>query len=125
MCNVTPGTIAGLTETLDRYGTLSLKEVIEPAAKVAEEGFVAGWAVAAAIMRRMKAFSQFPEWKRIYMQEGEWPYLPYSTAMAKPQLLVNKDLAKSLRAIVKEGAEVFYKGWIAEEITKELEQGGG
>jgi gamma-glutamyltranspeptidase/glutathione hydrolase len=59
------------------------------------------------------------------MHEGKWPYLPYSTALAKPQLLVNKDLAKSLRAIAEEGAEVFYKGWIAEEITKELERGGG
>ena len=37
--------------------------------------------------------------------------------MAKPQVLVNKDLAKSLRAIGEEGAEVFYKGWMAEEMT--------
>jgi gamma-glutamyltranspeptidase/glutathione hydrolase len=121
----TPGTIAGLTETLNRYGTLSLREVIEPAAKVAENGFVAGWAVAAAILRGMRLFSQFPEWRKIYLHEERWPYRPYSTALAKPQLLVNKDLAKSLRAIAEEGADAFYKGWIGKEIAKEMEKEGG
>jgi gamma-glutamyltranspeptidase/glutathione hydrolase len=121
----TPGTVAGLTQALERYGTMNLKAVIEPAAKVAEEGFVVGWGTATAIFRGMRLFSRFPEWRRIYLHDDKWPYIPYSTAQANPQKLVNKDLAKSLRAIAEEGPDAFYKGWVAKEIAAEMEREGG
>ena len=120
----TPGTVAGLTEALKRYGTLSLEEVVEPAAKVAEEGFPMGWATASVIFRRMRFFSQFPEWRRIYLHDEMWPYLPNFYTTAKPQRLANPELARSLRSIAVEGADVFYGGWIADAIAEEMERGG-
>ena len=121
----TPGTVAGLTEALERYGTMSLEEVMEPSIRVAEEGFVVGWATASAIFHRMRLFSRFSEWRRIYLHEERWPYIPYMSRMASPQRLVNKDLARSLRSISEEGPEAFYEGWIAEAIAEEMERGGG
>jgi gamma-glutamyltranspeptidase/glutathione hydrolase len=121
----TPGTVAGLAEALDRYGTMSLEEAMEPAIKVAEEGFVVGWAAASHIFQGMRRFSRFPEWRRIYLHEERFPYLPYSATMVSPQRLVNKDLAASLRAIAQEGPEAFYKGWIAKAIAEEMKRGGG
>ena len=121
----TPGTVAGLAEALDRYGTLSLEEAMEPAIRVAEEGFVVGWWTATHIFQRMRLFSGFPEWRRIYLHEGRFPYLPYSVNMASPQRLVNEDLAASLRAIAQGGPEAFYGGRIAEAIAGEMEEGGG
>ena len=104
---------------------MTLKEVMAPAIKAAEEGFVVGWWTASSIFQRMRLFWRFPEWRRIYLHEGKFPYMPYSRGMAKPELLVNKDLAKSLRSISEEGPEAFYKGWIADAIADEMEKGGG
>jgi gamma-glutamyltranspeptidase/glutathione hydrolase len=121
----TPGAVAGLTTALERYGTLSLEEVMGPAIKAAEDGFVVGWWTASHIFQRMRLFWQFPEWRRIFLHEGMFPYQPYSQDMDKPERLINRDLAKSLRSISREGPEVFYKGWIAEAIAEEMERGGG
>jgi gamma-glutamyltranspeptidase/glutathione hydrolase len=120
-----PGAVAGLTTALERFGTLSLKEVMAPAVRVAKEGFVAGWWTASHIFQRMRLFWRFKEWRRIYLHDGKFPYLPYTQGMEKPELLINKDLAKSLEAISEHGLEVFYKGWIAEKIASEIERGGG
>ena len=121
----TPGTVAGLSKALEMYGTLSLEETLAPAISVAEEGFVVGWGTASLIFQLMRLFSRNPEWRRIYLHDERWPYKPYSTALANPERLVNKELAKSLRAIAKDGPEVFYEGWIAEKIAEEMERGGG
>ncbi len=74
---VVPGTVAGLSLALEKYGTMKLRDVIEPAAKVAEEGFIVGWWTADHIFRRMEAFSKYPEWRRLYLRDGRFPYLPY------------------------------------------------
>ena len=121
----TPGTVAGLSNALEMYGTLSLEETLAPAISVAEEGFVVGWGTASLIFQLMRLFSRNPEWRRIYLHDERWPYKPYTRGLANPERLVNKELAKSLRAIAKDGPEVFYEGWIAEKIAEEMERGGG
>jgi gamma-glutamyltranspeptidase/glutathione hydrolase len=121
----TPGAVAGLATALERYGTLSLPEVMTPAVNVAEEGFVVGWWTASHILNRMRQFSRFPEWRQIFLHEGRWPYKPFTMNLATSEKLVNKDLAKSLRSISEEGPNVFYEGWIAEKIVEEIERGGG
>lgn len=122
---VTPGTVAGLATALERFGTMSLRDVMEPAIRAAEEGFVVGWWTASHIMQGMRLFWRFPEWRRLFLHNGQFPYLPYARSMAKPERLVNKDLAKSLRAIAEEGPDAFYKGWISKAIVDEMERGGG
>ncbi|NIR17372.1 gamma-glutamyltransferase, partial [Candidatus Bathyarchaeota archaeon] len=120
----TPGTVAGLSEALEKYGTMSLKQVMEPAIKVAQEGFVVGWWDASLFFRAMEKCWQFDEWRRIFLIDGRIPYRPYEYATTS-DLLVQKDLAKSLESIAEEGPEVFYKGWIAEAIVEEVQRGGG
>jgi len=122
----TPGTVAGLTAALERYGTMSLGEVMEPAIRIAGDGFVVGWWTAASIFQRMRLFWRFPEWRRIYLHDGQFPYLPHRKGARAPrQLLVNRDLARSLRSIAEEGPDAFYRGWIAEAIADEIEGNGG
>jgi gamma-glutamyltranspeptidase/glutathione hydrolase len=116
----TPGTVAGLTTALERYGTLSLAEVMAPAISVADEGFIVGWGTASAIFNGMRLFSRFPEWRRIYLHDEKWPYTPRAR-----DRLANKDLAKSLTAIAKDGPQAFYEGWIAEKIAEEMERENG
>jgi len=92
---------------------------------VAEEGFTVGWWTADSIFRRMEAFWRFDEWRRVYLRGGRFPYLPYSREMAQPHVLRNPELARCLRAVAEEGPEVFYRGWIADAIVKEVQGGGG
>jgi gamma-glutamyltranspeptidase/glutathione hydrolase len=120
----TPGTVAGLSKALENYGTLSLKQVMEPAIKVAEEGFVVGWWDASLFFRAMGKCWQFDEWRKIFLVDGRIPYRPFEYGTSS-DTLVQKDLAKSLRSISEEGPEVFYKGWITQAIVKEIKRGGG
>jgi gamma-glutamyltranspeptidase/glutathione hydrolase len=122
---VVPGTVAGLSLALDTYGTMKLKDVLEPAAKIADEGFVMGWWTADHIFRRMEAFWKYDEWKRIYLRNGIFPYLPYTHGMAKPHIFRNPELAVCLRDIIKEGPDVFYKGWIAKTIAQDMIKNDG
>jgi len=122
----TPGTVAGLAAALERYGTMSLNEVMEPAIKIAEEGFIVGWWTASSIFQRMRLFWRFPEWRRIFLHDGQFPYLPHRIGPRPPkERLVNRDLARSLKAIAEEGLDAFYSGWIAKAIVEEMEQNGG
>lgn len=122
---VVPGIVAGLSHALENYGTMKLKDVIEPAAKVAEEGFIVGWWTADHIFRRMEAFWKYDEWRRIYLRDGWFPYLPYTTAMASPHVLRNPELAVCLKDIIKGGPDVFYKGWIAKTIAEDMAKNDG
>ncbi len=99
--------------------------MLEPAIKVAEEGFIVGWWTAASIFQRIREFWRFDEWRRIYLHDARFPYIPYSEDMRNPERLVNKDLAKSMRSIAREGKDAFYKGWIASAIVEEMVKGGG
>ena len=118
----TPGTVAGLTEALEIYGTMKLSEVIAPAIEVAEQGFTVGWWNASPIFQRIKAFQHFDEWRRIFLNDGQFPYQPYNYNLPKPEVLVQKDLAKSLRSIAEKGRDAFYHGWIADAIVNEMAQ---
>jgi gamma-glutamyltranspeptidase/glutathione hydrolase len=116
----TPGFVRGLAEALERYGTLPLATVLEPAIRLADEGFVIG-IYHARMLERMRGYGlpdRFPETARI-----QFP--PAGTKADPSWLLVQKDLAKTLRAIAREGPEVFYTGAIARVIAADVEQRGG
>jgi len=122
---VTPGTVAGLTEALERYGTMKLPEVMAPAISAAENGFPVGWWVGGYIFQRMRLFWRFHEWRRIFLHDEKLPYIPWSYDIPKPELLIQADLAKSLKAISDAGKDAFYKGWIADAIADEMAANGG
>ena len=117
---VTPGTVAGLTEALDRYGTMKLMDVMAPAISVAEEGFPVGWWTAGYIFQRMKTFAHLPEWGKKFLHDSKYPYIPFTYDMQKPEMFIQKNLAKSLKAIAEGGRDAFYKGWIADAIADEM-----
>jgi gamma-glutamyltranspeptidase/glutathione hydrolase len=122
---VTPGTVAGLSEALERYGTMKLGDVMAPAIRVAEEGFEVGWGTASSIFQRIRTFWHLREWRRVYLHDGQFPYLPYNMELPKPEVLVQKDLARSLRTVAEGGRDALYMGRIADAIAREMETNGG
>jgi gamma-glutamyltranspeptidase/glutathione hydrolase len=116
----TPGFVAGLALALERYGTLSLAQVLEPAVELAERGFEIG-----PYHVRMLGFMQkrgmdeaFPETGRIqFPQKGQPIELGWR--------LVQRDLGRTLRSIAWEGTTGFYHGAIAEAIADDMAKSGG
>lgn len=112
-----PGEVAGLIMALEKYGTMSREEVMQPAIDYAENGFVVTKNFSDIIQDNYEKISKFEPTKEIYLKDG----LPYKEG----DILVNKDLANTLRKIAKEGKDAFYKGEIAQAIVDEVQRTGG
>lgn len=110
-----PGSVAGLAEAQKRWGKKPLREVMAPAIRIAEEGFPISAGLAAAL-RGSRVLAQFPESRRIFQRDGRF-YVAGET-FRQP------DLARTLRRIAAGGAEEFYRGAIARELTTALRKGG-
>ena len=112
-----PGTVAGLAMALQKYGTMSLAQVIEPAIKLAEEGFVVSPTLAGVISDNFKRAMPNQYLMSIIAPGG----LPLEAG----DIYKNPDLAKSLRLIAKEGPDGFYKGEIAKAIAADMKANNG
>jgi gamma-glutamyltranspeptidase/glutathione hydrolase len=114
-----PGVVAGLDYLYRRYGSGKVKwaELIEPAIRLADEGFVLDEALPTSIAVGRQYLTKYPEAARIYLPGGKVP---------RPgERFFNKDYATTLRAIAKDGAETFYRGAIARRIAADMEANGG
>jgi len=129
------GTVPGVVDAwyllLDRWGTMTFAQVLQPAIEMAENGFPIGERMAAAIASSKK-LKQYPTSMKVYFPGGQAP---------KPgDIFRNPDLARTLRKLVeaeKESAakgrhealraarDRFYKGDIARTMAKFSEEQGG
>jgi gamma-glutamyltranspeptidase/glutathione hydrolase len=112
-----PGLVAGLVEVQSKYGTMPLAEVMAPAIRLAEEGFAVYPELAQAIVYRAQLLGESPETRALYFRQGR--------PLRQGELLVQKDLAKTLREIAKQGKDAFYKGRVAEALVQEMSTKGG
>ena len=113
-----PGSVMGLTTALDQYGTMTLKEVLSPAIKLADKGFGMPRALAQALGRRQDRFKRDPS-------SLSYLYKPDGSSYQTGERFVQKDLARTLKRIAKEGAAGFYEGPVAALIVAEMEANGG
>ena len=112
-----PGTVAGMEYALKKWGTMPLSKVLEPAIKLADKGFIVSDVLAQTLKEEKSTLGKWSASKAIFFKNGE--------PMKSGDLLVQKDLAKSLRLIAKQGAKAFYQGEIATKIAKEMQSHGG
>lgn len=112
-----PGMLAGMDLALKRWGTLTLAEVIEPSAKLAEQGYEVTPTLADMLTNYYDKLVQFPEAARIYLKDG----LAYEAG----DHLALPDLAKTYRLVAAHGPDIFYRGEIADAIVREMQEGGG
>ncbi|KAB0484207.1 gamma-glutamyltransferase 1 Threonine peptidase. MEROPS family T03 [Pseudomonas reinekei] len=105
-----PGTVSGMELALSKYGTKPRKEVIAPAIKLAEDGFVLEQGDVELLEYATDVFKKdIKDSGSIFLSNGE--------PMQVGQKLVQKDLGKTLREISEKGADGFYKGWVADAIV--------
>ena len=108
-----PGTVAGMVYAEQHFGKLGLKAVLQPAIKLARDGYVVTAEVDAW---NSKSLAQFPEGRRIYQRDGNL----YKVG----ETFVQPELAATLERIANDPAE-FYHGRMAQQIADEMQSGGG
>jgi gamma-glutamyltranspeptidase / glutathione hydrolase len=105
-----PGTVRAVEYLLDRWGTKTLAEVIDPAIERAEKGFHIGRYLSDQIPLTSNVNVYQPETKAIFMPGG--------TALKEGNELKQPDLAKTFRLLKRDGLGAFYEGEIAEAIVQ-------
>jgi gamma-glutamyltranspeptidase/glutathione hydrolase len=112
-----PGTVKGLYKAWKLGGTLPWKDLIEPAIKLAEDGFIIRPYLARAFKKHFKVLENFEETKRIFLNFGK-SYLAGDR-------LIQPELARTLKLIADKGPDGFYKGETADKIEKDFKKNGG
>ena len=112
-----PGTVMGLNTALQRYGTLPLAEVMEPAIRLAGEGFILKYGDVDFFNRGLEYFKKEPNVSAIFLKSQQ----PYQVG----ERLKQPQLAKTLELIAKQGTPAFYQGEIAKKIVAANQQHGG
>lgn len=112
-----PGVPAGIEHLVKNYGVLSLKEVLAPAIKQATEGFAVTERYQKLMGFRASVVRQYPEAAKIFLDNNKIPEMGH--------VIVQKDLAKTLTAIAKNGAKGFYQGPVAEKLIASVRESGG
>jgi gamma-glutamyltranspeptidase/glutathione hydrolase len=113
-----PGTVSGMETALSKYGTFKRQDLIAPAIKLAEDGFVLGQGDIDLLSSATDVFkADMADSGSIFLHQGQ--------AMQVGQKLVQKDLAKTLREISAKGSDGFYKGWVAKALVDSSQAGKG
>jgi gamma-glutamyltranspeptidase/glutathione hydrolase len=112
-----PSTPAVLRHTLERYGRLKLPQVLEPAIRLAQEGFEVS-VLQRALARRELKHLRAGTAARFFLRESENPY-PVGVTLKQPVL------AETLRRLAKKGVKDFYQGEIARLIHEDMVRNDG
>ncbi len=112
-----PGAVAGMLEAHRRFGRLPLARLIDPAVRLARDGFVVDDYRSRSIRGHVDRLKTYPASARQFLVNGVEP---------QPGMLWKQpDLARTLAAIRARGHDGFYRGWVAQAIEAEMQRGGG
>ena len=104
-----PGTVRGWHEALERYGTMSFKQVLAPAIAVADKGFAVNETFSHLTRENERKFQQFATTSALYLRGGK--------AVTPGTQLRNPDMARAYREIAARGYKAFYEGPMARAIV--------
>ena len=119
-----PGAVDAMATALAQWGSgrWTLGRLLEPAIHYAEAGFpvsekVAEWFVRSENQDVLPVLARYPSSARIFLPDGRPPRVG--------QILVQSDLARSLRTVAEQGARAFYEGPLAEAVAAYARAHGG
>lgn len=113
-----PGTVLGLDTAQRKYGKLTRQQVMEPAIKLAREGFILNRGDTDILDTTIAKFRDDPEAARIFLRENGDPLQPGDR-------LIQTDLANTLESIAQNGPDAFYQGKIPQAVEAAAKKGGG
>jgi len=112
-----PGSVSGMEYAREKYGTMKRADLIAPSIQLAEKGFALEQGDIDMLRTATNDFKKDPVSGAIFLNKGE----PFAVG----QKLVQKDLAKTLRAVSAKGVDGFYKGWVGQAIVASSQAGKG
>ena len=115
-----PGTVAGLALAQEKYGSgkLSLKDLIEPALKLARDGLIVDDTLSESLAAAIPRLSRYPTSRAVFLN-------PDGSAPAPVSTLFQPELADTLAGIAERGPGAFYTGAIALKIAAAVQAAGG
>ncbi len=113
-----PGTVAGLEEAWRRFGSLPWEDLLAPAVALAEDGIAVSGDLAYALAEALTVMAAYPSSMAAYAKAD-------GSAYAAGEMLLQPDLAWSLREIGEHGADAFYRGAIAGKFQEYMERNNG
>ncbi|STP12698.1 gamma-glutamyltranspeptidase precursor [Helicobacter mustelae] len=113
-----PGTVAGMSAMLEKYGTKKLADLLAPSIKLAQNGYRVSY-------RQEQTFAKMKEQLQKFASTRKYFFKPDGSTYKAGDLLVQKDLANTLRLIAKDGPDAFYKGPIADKIAEDMKKNKG
>jgi len=114
-----PGTVRGMELALKKYGSgrLSWSQLIEPARRLAANGFTVNYTLARGLRGNREYLSKYPETKRIYLNNGKF----YNEG----DVFVQPDLAATFTRLQQRGPNEFYMGQTAQLIAADMKRHNG
>ena len=111
-----PGSVAGMFEAHKKYGSLPMEQLIAPAIKLANEGYLLTEQAANGLNRNQDNFKKYNTSTPVFVKDTAW---------IEGDIVVQKDLAHTLELIQEKGASGFYEGETADKIVAEMKAGNG
>ena len=111
-----PGTVMGLWQAHQRYGQLAWEDLLQPAIKLATEGFIVH-----------EQLAQNAAWYQAWSADkaDHLNFANYFAGLHKGEVFVQPELANTLKVIAKKGAPAFYLGEIAQKIVQQMQKSDG
>lgn len=113
-----PGTVAGLLYALDKYGTMSVSDVLQPAIQLATQGFSINHDLSDSLRLSAYRLQKHRASKAYFYKDAGDYYLP-------GDILVQSDLGSTLKRISQQGSAGFYQGKTADLIVQQMQRSGG
>ncbi len=112
-----PGTVAGFALAHEKYGKRAWKSLVDPAVRLARDGFDVPTGLAASLSGSLTRFKTYPATEAAYSKSG--------VAYAAGERMRLPDLGRTLTRIRDDGRDGFYRGETARLIAEEMKRGGG
>ncbi len=112
-----PGTVAAMVHLSAQYGVLPLKQVLQPAIQYAEQGFPVTEHYQKMAAFRLSLLQSQPESAHIFLHNNQVPEIG--------SLIIQKNLANTLKRIAEQGRAGFYQGPIADRLVNSVKAAGG
>ena len=112
-----PGTIAGLAMALERHGKLKWRDVVEPARRLAADGYILNYYTARSLRSANELLTRFADSNRIFLRGGKY--------WEEGERFVQPELAATLTRLKERGPREFYEGETARLIVEEMKANNG
>ncbi|KAK2164993.1 hypothetical protein LSH36_56g00012 [Paralvinella palmiformis] len=113
-----PGQIAGYAEAHKRYGTLPWSQLVEPAIRMSEEGFMVNKFLQYVVETDKTSIMEHPNLRNLLTKSD-------GSLVKEGDIIKRSTYAKTLRRIAEEGPNTFYNGSVAEDVVRDIQDEGG